>query len=74
MITLPTVNFPQPLRAIILKSLANPRATPDTALILADALTEYGDFLPPDSHFLPSIRQAAEALREYAPSLAQTPP
>jgi hypothetical protein len=69
MIILPTVNVPHPLRQMITLALNDPRATPDTALILADAVEEYRKTLPDTSYFQDSLCECIVALRGYAPSL-----
>lgn len=65
------------LYAVVIAAVADPRATSDTFLILADALTEAAEFYRPRAHMLRSVHaleRTAWMLRDLAPARAGAVP
>ncbi len=67
------LNLPFGAAGLVNFMLADPRCTPDHCLLCAEAFEEMAAQLPPDSHFVPSLRENAGKLRDFAPHYAKGP-
>ena len=65
--TLDLAGLPGGTGQMIFRTLTHQLCTPDTALIIADALAEMRDFLGPTSHYFIHVERTEKAIRDMAP-------